>query len=54
MQEYTLSDVAKHKSKEKGIWIVLDNKVYDVTKFLDEVCCLIRIFGKKFYSSTFW
>lgn len=34
LPEYTMSDVEKHDSKEKGVWIVLNNLVYDVTPFL--------------------
>jgi len=33
-QEYTMEQVAQHKSKE-SIWIVLHNKVLDVTRFLE-------------------
>ena len=37
---YKLSEVREHnvsKGPEKSIWLVLHDKVYDVTKFLDEV-----------------
>ena len=34
LPEYTMQDVEKHDSKEKGVWIVLNNLVYDVTPFL--------------------
>ena len=36
----TLEEVQKHKSgkgEDKSVWFVLHDKVYDVTKFLDEV-----------------
>ena len=39
-KSYKLSEVAQHKvtkGADKSIWIVLHDKVYDVTKFLDEV-----------------
>ena len=32
----TWDEVAKHKSRD-DIWMVIENKVYNVTKFLDEV-----------------
>ena len=37
---FRLSEVEKHKvgkGADKSVWIVLHDKVYDVTKFLDEV-----------------
>jgi cytochrome b5 len=33
--EYTLAECLTHKSA-KDCWIVIDNKVYDVTNYLDE------------------
>ena len=33
MQEYTMEEVRQHTTAETGIWIVMDGKVYDVTKF---------------------
>ena len=41
MAVYKLEEVKAHKvtkGPNKSIWIVLHDKVYDVTKFLDEVC----------------
>ncbi|CCK71989.1 Cyb5p KNAG_0I02040 [Huiozyma naganishii CBS 8797] len=32
---YTYEDVAQHSTSEDA-WIVIDNRVYEVTKFLDE------------------
>jgi len=34
LKEYTMEEVAVHTSEENGVWIVLNNFVYDVTKFL--------------------
>lgn len=33
---YTLAEIAEHKTTD-SCWIVIHDKVYDVTKFLDEV-----------------
>lgn len=33
---YSLQDVQKHDSN-KSLWLVIHNRVYDITKFLDEV-----------------
>ena len=35
-KKYTLEEVRKHNQAGSS-WLVIDNKVYDVTKFLDEV-----------------
>ena len=34
-QEYTYQDVAEHNTK-KDIFVVIHDKVYDATKFIDE------------------
>jgi cytochrome b involved in lipid metabolism len=33
MQEFTLEEVRKHTSTETGVWIIMDDHVYDVTSF---------------------
>ncbi|MHB1952618.1 MAG: cytochrome b5-like heme/steroid binding domain-containing protein [Sulfobacillus sp.] len=33
--EFTLSEVAKHNQRE-DCWVVVNNEVYDMTKFLNE------------------
>jgi cytochrome b involved in lipid metabolism len=33
---YTMEEVKKHNAKSSTHWIVIDNKVYDVTPFLPE------------------
>jgi cytochrome b involved in lipid metabolism len=35
-ETYTPSQVSEHNSEEKGLWIIVDNVVYDVTKFLPD------------------
>jgi len=35
LQKLTLADVKQHNSS-KSAWVIIDDKVYDVTKFLDE------------------
>ncbi|KAJ1940351.1 hypothetical protein EC988_007059, partial [Linderina pennispora] len=32
---YTAEEISKHNTRE-DIWVVIHNKVYDITKFLDE------------------
>ena len=34
---YTLEEVAQHNEK-KSVWLLIHDNVYDVTKFLEEVC----------------
>ena len=37
---FRLTEVAEHKvtkGDNKSIWVVIHDKVYDITKFLDEV-----------------
>jgi cytochrome b involved in lipid metabolism len=36
LKQFSLVDVAKHDKKDSK-YIVIDDKVYDVTKFVDEV-----------------
>ena len=35
-QSFTPADVASHNSADNGMYIIVDNNVYDVTKFVDE------------------
>ena len=42
---YKLVEVAEHnksKGAEKSIWTVIHDKVYDITKFLDEVSGFVK------------
>lgn len=29
--QYTTAEVAKHKDESSGLWIIVDNSVYDIT-----------------------
>lgn len=31
-QTYSTTEVAKHKDKDAGIWIIIENDVYDVSR----------------------
>ncbi|KAH0613576.1 uncharacterized protein H6S33_005462 [Morchella sextelata] len=57
MKQFTINDVAAHKDAEKGMYIVIDNGVYDVTAFVDEhpggAKILKRVAGKD-ASKQFW
>ena len=54
---FTPADVASHKSADTGMYIIVDNSVYDVTKFVDEhpggSKILKRVAGKD-ASKQFW
>ena len=34
---FTWDEVAQHNSVSAGLWVVIDDCVYDVTHFVDEV-----------------
>jgi cytochrome b involved in lipid metabolism len=34
---YSLSEVARHKDSQQGVWISMDGKVYDVSEWMNEV-----------------
>ena len=36
LPEFSLKDVAKHKTKETGIWVTFGDGVYDITEFLHQ------------------
>ncbi|KAH6674425.1 cytochrome b5-like heme/steroid binding domain-containing protein [Tricladium varicosporioides] len=35
-KQFSVADVAAHKDAEKGMYIIVDENVYDVTGFIDE------------------
>ncbi|RYP20447.1 hypothetical protein DL767_009450 [Monosporascus sp. MG133] len=55
---YTAKDVAEHKDeKNGGVWIIIDNGVYDVTNFLEEHpggAKILKRMGGKNASKQFW
>lgn len=54
---FTPAEVATHNSPDKGLFIIIDNNVYDVTNFIDEhpggPKILKRVAGKD-ASKQFW
>ncbi|KAJ6124819.1 hypothetical protein N7471_012136 [Penicillium samsonianum] len=54
---FTPAEVANHKTADQGLYIIIDNNVYDVTKFVDEhpggAKILKRVAGKD-ASKQFW
>ena len=45
---FRLAEVKEHnisKGETKTIWVVIHDKVYDITKFLDEVCSISGLFS---------
>lgn len=56
-QSFTPTDVATHNAPDKGLYIIIDKNVYDVTNFIDEhpggAKILKRVAGKD-ASKQFW
>lgn len=56
-QSFTPADVSSHNSPDKGLYIIIDNNVYDVTNFVDEhpggAKILKRVAGKN-ATKQFW
>ena len=54
---FTPADVANHKTADAGMYIIIDNEVYDITNFADEhpggAKILKRVAGKD-ASKQFW
>ena len=56
-KSFTPADVSSHNSPDKGLYIIIDSNVYDVTNFVDEhpggAKILKRVAGKD-ASKQFW
>jgi Cytochrome b involved in lipid metabolism len=56
-QSFTPADIASHNTPNKGLYIIIDTGVYDVTNFVDEhpggAKILKRVAGKD-ASKQFW
>jgi cytochrome b involved in lipid metabolism len=56
-KSFTPAEVAAHNNADKGLYIIVDSSVYDVTKFVDEhpggAKILKRVAGKD-ASKQFW
>ena len=50
----TLEEVQKHKDSKTGVWITIHGKVYDVTKFLEEVSATKQIISGKRRLTITW
>ncbi|EER24041.1 hypothetical protein D8B26_002213 [Coccidioides posadasii str. Silveira] len=54
---FTPAQVAEHKTADKGLYIIVDSSVYDITNFVDEhpggAKILKRVAGKD-ASRQFW
>ncbi|KAK0384986.1 hypothetical protein NLU13_7464 [Sarocladium strictum] len=56
-QTYSTAEVAKHKSEADGFWLIVENDVYDVTKFADEHpggAKILKRFAGKNATKPFW
>ncbi|TLD34969.1 Acyl-CoA dehydrogenase [Venturia nashicola] len=56
-KQLSTKEVSTHKSVEEGLWIIIDNEVYDVTKFIDEHPGgpkILKRVGGKDASKQFW
>jgi len=56
-QSLSAKDVAAHKTVEDGLWLIIDNEVYDVTKFINEHPGgpkILKRVGGKDASKQFW
>jgi cytochrome b involved in lipid metabolism len=50
LPKYSWEEVAQHNSAE-SLWIVVQDKIYDVTKFMEEVLLKIKALSRHFNPS---
>ncbi|KAL6866211.1 hypothetical protein ACO1O0_002316 [Amphichorda felina] len=56
-QTFTAADVAKHKDEQNGYWLIVEDGVYDISKFLDEHpggAKILKRFAGKNATKSFW
>ncbi|KAF1809030.1 cytochrome b5 [Eremomyces bilateralis CBS 781.70] len=56
-QTFSKKDVADHATEEKGMYLIIDNNVYTVSKFKDEHpggAKILKRMGGKDASKQFW
>ncbi|KEY65204.1 hypothetical protein S7711_09383 [Stachybotrys chartarum IBT 7711] len=56
-ENYTVADVAQHKDDANGYWVIVENEVYDVSKFLDEHpggAKILKRYAGKDATKAFW
>lgn len=56
-KEFTANDVKEHSTQEKGLYIIIDNNVYEMGGFVDEHpggAKILKRVGGKDASKQFW
>jgi cytochrome b involved in lipid metabolism len=56
-KSFTPADVSSHNNPEKGLYVIIDKNVYDVTNFIDEHpggANILKRFAGKDASKQFW
>ncbi|KAL6907004.1 cytochrome b5-like heme/steroid binding domain-containing protein [Trichoderma evansii] len=56
-KSFTTADVSSHKDDANGYWLIVEDGVYDVTKFLDEHpggSKILKRFAGKNATKAFW
>lgn len=55
--QYSVKEVSQHSKQEEGLWIIVDNDIYDVTQFVNEHPGgpkILKRVGGKDASKQFW